>query len=201
MKTVGKSFFSKPTLELAKDLLGTVLFHYSPDGTVAGRIVETEAYLENDAASHSFMGQTVRNATMFGPAGYAYVYFIYGVHNCFNVVSSRSGKGEAVLIRALEPLEGIALMKKRRGVKMLCELTNGPGKLCIALGISREHNGSCLRTSPIRICRDSRFSQKRKPQIVCSKRIGISKAKDLPYRFYFADSTFVSKKNKQKFFN
>ena len=195
---VAASFFSRSTTRLAKDLLGTYLAHDSPQGLTIGKIVETEAYLfRGDLACHAAKGQTKRNAAMFGPAGVAYVYLIYGIHLCFNVVSGKVGEGEAVLIRALEPIEGIELMKKRRNTdneRMLC---NGPGKLVQAMGISREHNAACRRSGDLRILPPESFAAKnekvRKPSIVTTTRIGINVAQDLALRFYIKGSKFVSK--------
>ncbi len=174
----------------AKDLLGCILVYDSPEGLTSGMIVETEAYTMEDVASHSYRGKTPRNSVMFGPAGYAYIYFTYGMHYCFNVVTGPEGSGEAVLIRALEPLEGVELMKKRRGKIEERELTNGPAKLVQALGITKDEHygfnllsGDKLRLEP--------WSPPGK--VVETTRVGITLAKDVPWRFYIAGNTFVSK--------
>ena len=200
MKVLSQTFLSQPTLDLAKNLLGTILCHYTNEGLLAGRIVETEAYLNDDPACHAHKGRTKRNESMFHPPGISYVYFIYGMYHCFNVVSGPKGQGEAVLIRALEPLYGTELMKQYRSCENLSKLTNGPGKLCQAMNITTTHDRLCLRTSNLRLSKDAttnklhknKFSQ---TSIICSRRIGISLGSELPYRFYLADSEFVSRKD------
>lgn len=192
MKLISKSFFKRSTLQTAKDLLGTYLVRETADGKILGKIVETEAYLWNDPASHSFSGKTKRNSPMFGPAGRAYVYFTYGMYNCFNVVTEKEGIGEAVLIRAIEPVQGIEIMKKNRGMTDEKNLCNGPGKITIAFAISRDFN--CLdltnKNSPLKI-----FAAKKENfEIVETERIGISEGKELPHRFYIKGNRFVSKK-------
>jgi DNA-3-methyladenine glycosylase len=178
-------------VEAAKHLLGSQLIHDTPEGRVSGIIVETEAYHQDDVASHTYRGKTPRNAVMFGPAGYAYVYFTYGMHYCFNVVTGPEGSGQAVLIRALEPVEGVEIMKQRRGRENIHELTNGPAKLVQALGITKAHygvnllNGGDLRIEP----------GVRPKKIIQTTRIGISEGKDVPWRFYVAGNDFVSRKS------
>lgn len=184
-----QDFYAAPTLSVARGLLGHVLVHRGPDGTRAGVIVETEAYRENDPASHAFRGKTPRNAAMFGPPGTAYVYFIYGMHFCFNVVSGEEGCGEAVLIRALEPVAGIPLMqaaRKTANIKLLC---SGPARLCQALGITGAFNGASLTGDQIYLRRGLR-----KQAVVVAPRIGITAGRELPYRFYLAGNAFVSRK-------
>ncbi len=190
--------FQKPTLQAAKDLLGMYLAHYSSEGLTIGRIVETEAYLHDDPACHASRGITPRNIAMFGPPGHAYIYFIYGMYHCFNVVTAPEGKGEAVLIRALEPIAGIELMKKRRKKNLkrnlsLHELCNGPGKLVIAMGIHAKQNHHNLLSSELRLLPRDYFEKPKKFSIVKTKRIGIQKGAELPYRFYLKDNLFVSK--------
>lgn len=184
-----RQFYAAPTLRVARSLLGQVLVRRSPQGDRAGIIVETEAYTQNDPACHASRGKTRRNAAMFGPAGTAYVYFIYGMHYCFNVVTAREGIGEAVLIRALEPITGIPLMEEARGLtdgKLLC---SGPARLCQALDITAALDGVSLIGETLFILAGSQ------PQsIVTASRIGISAGQDLQYRFYLSGNKFVSKK-------
>ena len=152
-------------------------------------IVEVEAYHHTDPAAHSFGGQTARNAVMFGPPGYAYVYRSYGIHWCVNFVCEKQGSASAVLIRALEPTHGIATMRKRRGQGDERNLCSGPGKLTQALGISIAHNGLPLDAPPFAIHR-----RKAEPDIVTGPRIGITKAADYPWRYGLKGSVFISKK-------
>jgi len=190
------SFYQKKTIVVAKALLGTYLVHDSAEGRTVGRIVETEAYLSQiDPASHAYRGKTARNAVMFGPAGCAYIYFIYGMYYCFNVVTEVEGIGEAVLIRALEPVEGIELMKKRRGTDELRNLCSGPGKLVLAMGLKREHNALSLLSPPLMIWEHSALGEKppRRSEIISTTRIGIKVGEELPLRFYLKGSTFASR--------
>lgn len=192
-----KSFYSSPTIKVAKELLGTFLVHQTAAGTTIGRIVETEAYLfRNDPACHAHRGKTKRNEVMFGSAGRSYVYFIYGMYHCFNVVTGKVGEGEAVLIRALEPIEGIDLMSKRRKNHNHIQLCNGPGKLVIAMGISREQNGLSLCRSPLKLFSRDSFLKYRennsRRSIIATSRVGISTGTELPLRFYIAGNIFVS---------
>ncbi len=182
--------FHLPTIEVARKLLGSLLVHETAEGRTAGRIVETEAYLAEDPACHASRGKTKRNAMMFGPPGYAYIYFIYGMYHCFNVVTGREGVGEAVLIRALEPVEGVELMRKRR--KRDDQLCNGPGKLVIAMGIERGQNGHFLSQAPLYL-----ESDQRPKRIVVTTRIGIKEAAELPLRFYIDGNEHVSKRQKR----
>lgn len=194
---LNKNFFQKNTKQLAQDLLGTFLVHKSEEGTTVGKIVETEAYLfKNDPACHAARGKTKRNAPMFQTAGSIYVYFIYGVHYCFNIVSGKEHEGEAVLIRALEPIKGIELMQKRRGSKIqLKDLCNGPAKLVEAMGINKIHNESSLLKGPLAVYVKNSFSTgKSKINIVRTTRIGINLGAELALRFYIRDSEFISKK-------
>jgi len=184
MKLLGNKFFNKPTVDLAKALLGKYLVF----GKLKGIIVETEAYLgKDDPGCHASRGLTPRNAPMFGPAGYTYVYIIYGMYHCLNIVSGKTGIGEAVLIRALKPVDGISLMQKRRKTKKIENLCSGPGKLTQAFGITRKHNNLSLINGPIQV-----YNSKLKPEIAVSTRIGLSAGKELELRFYVEGSGFVS---------
>ncbi len=191
MNKLSRPFFARTTELVAKDLLGKILVFKTSKGILSGRIVETEAYHEHDPASHSYKGKTPRNAPMFGPPGYAYVYFTYGMHWCLNVVTEIDGTAGAVLIRAVEPLTGIELMKKKRNKKDIYLLTNGPAKLTQAFGITGKQNGMDLIDGTLNI-----FEEKKGPPVtvVRSKRIGISAGKDDMLRFYVRDNPFVSVK-------
>ena len=183
-----RSFYERPVLSVARDLVGCVVVH----GACAGVIVETEAYHDSEPACHAFVGVTPRTSTLFGPPGYAYVYRSYGVHAMLNAVCEPVGVGAAVLIRALEPLEGIALMQSRRGMERLESLCSGPGKLTQALDISLHHNGVDLVGGQIFI--ESRPAGWGDTGISVDRRIGITKAADLPWRFCAADSRFLSRR-------
>ncbi|MBI2252115.1 MAG: DNA-3-methyladenine glycosylase [Armatimonadetes bacterium] len=192
MKILDYTFYKRSTVLAAKGLLGKLLFHKTKEGMASGIIIETEAYLgENDPASHAARKKTPRNSAMFEYPGISYVYFIYGNHYCFNVVAHNGGAG-AVLIRALEPYEGIELMRKRRAKNNLKELANGPGKLTQALKIEREHNKLSLIESNLRIY-DLGIKIKEE-EILKTSRIGIKAGKELPYRFFLKDNPYVSKK-------
>ncbi|GAW92268.1 DNA-3-methyladenine glycosylase [Calderihabitans maritimus] len=186
------SFYARDTTQVAKELLGTYMVYHSPQGTVGGKIVETEAYLgAEDPACHSARGKTRRNAVMFGEAGHAYIYQIYGIHYCFNVTTDRPEVAAAVLIRALEPVIGIELMKARRGQEEITKLCSGPAKLVQAMGIPPELNGTSVVEGPVKFYRDKNVQEQ---EIVTTTRIGISKAVDWPLRFYLAGNPHVSKK-------
>lgn len=175
-------------LSAAPALLGYKLVHDSLKGRTAGYIVETEAYTMDDPASHTFAGPTKRNSAMFEKAGTIYVYFTYGMHYCVNVVTGEPGHGQAVLIRALEPVEGIDLMMKRRGLSDVRQLTNGPAKLVQAMGIDKSNYGNHIKEGPIHL------EPGIKPEeIVQTTRVGIKKAIDQPWRFYIAQNPYVSK--------
>ena len=197
------SFFSSfDTLTLAQKLLGCELVHDSPDGISSGIIVETEAYLRDDAACHAYNRRTARTEPMYGVPGTIYVYLIYGMYQCVNVVSNRAGIGEAVLIRALQPTKGIELMETRRNEKRrirekfskqiaLKQLCDGPGKLVLAMGIDRTvHNNQLLSDSSLYI--NSRATEGF--DIIQTTRIGITAGADLPYRFLIRNNPFVSKR-------
>jgi DNA-3-methyladenine glycosylase len=186
-----RSFYARPSVEVAKDLLGRHLVRSLPEGRVVGRIVECEAYEEGDPASHSFRGLTDRTAVMFGPPGHLYVYFTYGMHFCMNVVTGRNGEGSAVLLRAVEPLEGIDVMRHRRGVSDPRGLCAGPGRLTQAYGISRANNGSDLVTGGDLFVTEGEAPAEE--EIGVGPRIGISVATETPWRFYLRGSRFVSR--------
>jgi DNA-3-methyladenine glycosylase len=181
---LGGSFYGRSVHEVARDLVGCVVRH----GETAGRIVETESYHMAEPACHAYAGLTSRTRTLFGPPGHAYVYFSYGIHSLLNAVAEEEGVGAAVLIRALEPVDGVGLMRERRGVTREEELCNGPGKLTQALGIGLSLNGTSLVDGPIEVLR-----REREPRIAIGERIGITKAADLPWRFCDADSRHVSR--------
>lgn len=180
-----------PAEVVAPRLLGCLLVRELDGQQLIGRIVETEAYDQNDAASHSYRGQTPRTTVMFGPPGHLYVYFTYGMHYCCNVVCGPAGYGSAVLIRALEPLAGEAVMSQRRRGLSGESLTNGPAKLCQALAIDRQWNGHDLHEAPLQIIIKPAVASK---DIVETTRIGIREAKEVPWRFYLRGNSYVSKK-------
>ena len=182
------NFYNRPVLEVARALVGCVVTH---DGC-AGVIVETEAYHDSEPACHAFVGLTPRTRTLFGPPGIAYVYRSYGIHALLNAVAEREGVGAAVLIRALEPLEGIERMRERRGLQPIERLCSGPGKLTQALGISLEHNDSNLATGPVVI--SGQPAGWRAMPVTVTRRIGITKAIELPWRFCAGDSRFLSRR-------
>ena len=188
-----RSFYARPVLTVARELVGKVLVHESAEGTTAGRIVETEAYRgPHDRAAHSFGGRrTPRTEAMFGPAGHAYVFFVYGMHWNFNVVTGRVGEPHAVLIRAVEPVAGLELMAARRRMQPeRVELTNGPGKVCQALGIGVAQYGHDLCKAPLFLTEGSALSVSR------SRRVGIDYAgvwADRPWRFFETSNAYVSR--------
>ncbi len=177
-------------LEVAPRLLGCQLVRQLDGEELTGRIVEVEAYDQTDAASHSYRGQTPRTDVMFGPAGRLYVYFTYGMHYCCNVVVGPPGHGAAVLIRAIEPLRGHERMVQNRGSRTGQELTNGPAKLCQALFINRDLNGHDLSHEPLRL---QQGRLRPDENIIQTTRIGISRERDKPWRFYLKDNPWVSK--------
>ena len=185
------AFYDRPTEQVARDLLGAVLECTTPMGTASGRIVETEAYLgPDDPACHAVAGLTERTRHLHGPPGIAYVYFIYGVHWCFNAVTREQGHGSAVLVRAVEPVAGVQLMRERRGaVRRDIDLTNGPGKLCQALGIDGSLDGSRLSQGPLRILAGDVVDD---TQVEVTPRIGITRAADWPLRWLVRGHPYVS---------
>jgi DNA-3-methyladenine glycosylase len=182
-----ESFFDRSVHEVARDLIGCTVAH----GDTAGVIVETESYHADDEACHAFVGLTPRTQVLFGPPARAYVYLSYGVHSLLNFVAEREGEAAAVLIRALEPLEGIEIMRARRGTEPIEDLCSGPGKLTQALGIGLELNGVPLSRGPIRV--RARANGRSGPPVISSERVGITKATELPWRFSAAGSRFVSR--------
>ena len=183
-KKLTRRFFDRSVHEVAPDLIGATLMVRGCGGV----IVEVEAYHHTDPAAHSFGGQTERNAVMFGPPGFVYVYRSYGIHWCMNFVCEEAGSASAVLLRALEPTAGIAAMRRRRGVADPRQLGSGPGKLCEALGVTHRHNGLPLDRAPFEL-----RARAGEVDIVRGVRIGISKAVEKPWRFGLKGSRFLSK--------
>jgi DNA-3-methyladenine glycosylase len=190
-RPLAAGFYDRATEIVARELLGAVLEHRTADGTVRGRIVETEAYLgPDDPACHAAAGLTERTRILHGPPGQAYVYFIYGMHWCFNAVTREAGHGSAVLVRALEPLSGLALMRRRRDVEDDMGLTSGPARLCEAFAIGRAQNGVRLDRGPLRILQGATVPDE---SVLVTPRIGIRKAADWPLRFLLKGNAFVSR--------
>jgi DNA-3-methyladenine glycosylase len=190
VKKLDRKFYDRPTLKVAKELLGKYLVVQKNGYLLSGKIVETEAYIGfKDPASHAYRGMTPRNEVMFGGPGCAYVYLTYGMHHCLNLVTEKKGYPAAVLIRALEPVEGTELMRRRRKRRKLKELTSGPAKLCQALGVDRKLNGSD-------ICSDVIFVEDRgeaSGKIESSTRIGIKEVREKKWRYFVKDNKFVSR--------
>jgi DNA-3-methyladenine glycosylase len=184
LEALTRDFFARSVHEVAPDLIGVT---FLVDG-VGGVIVEAEAYDGEDPASHGFRGRTPRNVSMFGPPGHAYVYRSYGIHWCVNLVCGAAGEPEAVLLRALEPTHGVEVMRARRGVQSVRALCSGPGKLCQALGITREHDGLALDRAPFELRKRAEA-----PQIVTGPRIGITQATELSWRYCLAGSAYLSR--------
>jgi DNA-3-methyladenine glycosylase len=184
-KRLTREFFARSVHEVAPELIGTTLL---VDG-VGGRIVEVEAYDQDDPASHGYRGMTARTASMFGPPGHAYVYRSYGIHWCLNLVCGPEGRAEAALVRALEPTHGLAAMRERRGLEAARALCSGPGKLCQALGITRAFDGLALDEPPFEL-----VARQDEPSVVVGPRIGITQAVDQPWRYGLADSPFLSRR-------
>lgn len=194
---LSRKFYIRPVLTVAKDLLGKMLVKNEGNGVIAGRIVEVEAYDGNvDQASHSFNGKTKRNEVMFNEGGYFYVYFTYGAHFCCNVVTGKKNHGTAVLIRAVEPLIGMDKMIQNRfgrdlkSEKEIHNLTSGPGKVCKAFGFTKEHSGLDLTNSSVFIVNQPKL---KKSMIGNSKRIGITKSVNLPWRFFEIGNPYLSR--------
>jgi DNA-3-methyladenine glycosylase len=181
---LGRDFYARSVYDVARDLVGCLVRH----GETAGRIVETESYHMDEPACHAYVGLTERTRPLFGPPGHAYVYFSYGIHSLLNAVAEPEGTGAAVLIRALEPVDGLDVMRRRRGVERATELCSGPAKLTQALEIGLSLNGSSLLDGPIEV-----LERESQPRIAIGERVGITKAADLPWRFCDADSAHVSR--------
>ena len=191
-------FYLRNVTTVAKDLLGKIIVHVHNDNILSAKIVEVEAYQdENDKASHSYGGISERNKVMFDAGGKLYVYLIYGIYYCANVVTGKAGQGDAVLIRGVEPIDGIDLMfnnrkkKTRKSNLSKQQLTNGPAKLCEAFNISKEHNGLSLNGNKVFLLNNKTIEDKK---IKTTTRIGISKSKELKWRYYIKDNIFVSHK-------
>jgi DNA-3-methyladenine glycosylase len=183
-KRLARAFFGRSVLTVAPDLIGATLLF----GGVGGRIVEVEAYHHTDAAAHSFRGPTPRNAVMFGPPGYIYVYRSYGIHWCLNFVCEPKGSASAVLIRALEPTSGLPAMRRRRGESDERLLCSGPGRVCEALDITHAENGFALDAAPFEL-----FARAGSVEVVVGPRIGLTKAVERPWRYGLKGSRFLSK--------
>jgi DNA-3-methyladenine glycosylase len=190
LRPVVRSFFARPTLIVARDLIGCLLVHESDEGRTVGRIVEAEAYSHDDPGSHANRGQTPRNSPMFEDPGRAYVYFTYGMHFCLNAVSHGPGVPGAVLLRAVEPLEGIDLMRARRGPVRDRDLARGPGRLTQAFGLNREHNRLDLTRKPLYICTGERYPE---GAVGAGPRIGLGATQDgRAWRYHVTGSPWVS---------
>jgi DNA-3-methyladenine glycosylase len=188
-----QEFYDRPTELVARDLLGAILECRTAAGVATGRIVETEAYVgEHDLACHAAAGRTARTDPLYGAPGIAYVYFIYGMYWCFNAVTRAAGEPSAVLVRALEPLTGLELMRERRGraSRRDTDLTNGPGKICQALGIDGQLNRHSLQKPPLVIRRGIEVPRQ---AVTLTPRVGISRCADWPLRWFITDSPYVSK--------
>ncbi|HEX9123937.1 MAG TPA: DNA-3-methyladenine glycosylase [Actinomycetota bacterium] len=187
-----RAFYGRPSVEVGPELLGRHLVRRSPDGPLlVARIVETEAYRQDDPASHSYRGRTARTEVMFGPPGFLYVYFTYGMHFCANVVTGAEGEGSAVLLRAAEPLQGLQEMARRRGVDAPLLLTSGPARLCEALGLDLTQNGTDLvRGGVLWLLEGDPVARSR---VGRSTRVGIRSAVDRRWRFFVKDDAFVSR--------
>ena len=181
---LGREFFARSVHEVAPELVGATLL---VDG-VGGTIVEVEAYDHEDPAAHGYRGRTERNASMFGPPGHAYVYRSYGIHWCLNLVCEREGSASAVLVRALEPTAGLERMRERRSLDDPRLLCSGPGRLCQALGVTREHDGLAVDRQPFEL-----IARASAPDVVAGTRIGITRATDRPWRYAIAGSRFLSR--------
>lgn len=187
-----RSFYARPALTVARELLGRLLIHDSAEGTTSGRIVEAEAYHHDDPACHAFRGRTQRNEVMFGGPGYAYIYFTYGMHWCFNAVTGEEGVGEAVLLRAVEPVDGVDLMQQRRERELRVErLCSGPANLTKAFGLTGAQQSLDLTSSALRIEAGTPVEDL---GVAVSRRVGVTAGADNLWRFYISASRSVSKR-------
>ena len=184
MEKLGKDFFARSVHEVAPELIGATIL---VDG-VGGTIVEAEAYDHEDPAAHGYRGRTERNASMFGPAGHAYVYRSYGIHWCLNLVCEGEGSASAVLLRALEPTHALEQMRARRRLADPRLLCSGPGRLCQALAVTRDHDGAPLDEQPFAL-----YAREDEPHVVSGTRVGITKAAERPWRYALAGSRFLSR--------
>lgn len=190
LRPVARRFFQRPTLEVARDLLGCLLVHETPEGVVVGSIVETEAYGSGDPGSHAYRGKTARNAPMFEEPGRAYVYFTYGIHHCLNAVTETDGVAGAVLLRAVEPVDGLDLMRARRVGVRDRDLARGPGRLTKAFAVGSEHNRADLTSSELRVCSGERLPEQ---MVQRTARIGLGRTQDgRRWRFAVKASPWIS---------
>ncbi|MCK4657797.1 MAG: DNA-3-methyladenine glycosylase [candidate division Zixibacteria bacterium] len=190
LRPLDREFYTRPTLTVAEELLGKCLVRQVDGAALVGRIVEVEAYIgEDDPACHARFGRTERNSVMYGRGGFSYIYFIYGMYNMFNIVTEREGFPAAVLVRAVEPLEGIDAMQRLRGTTSVGNLSNGPGKLCRAFGLDTSHSGIDLTGKAIYVsgCESADHS------VGVSSRIGIKQGTERKWRFYIEGNRFVSR--------
>lgn len=189
---IPQDFYDQPTLDIARSLLGKYLIRPCDQNLLVGKIVETEAYIgEDDPACHAAVGKTSRNEVMYGPPAYAYIYFIYGMYYCLNVVTEKEGFPAAVLLRALEPIAGFDIIKQNRQTEKIYHLTNGPGKICQAFKLDRNFNGENLRGNKLYIGIGEEI---RGDNIAQTARFGIKKGIEHRWRFYIKDSLYVSQK-------
>lgn len=190
LKALPRGFYTRPTLDVAKDLLGRYMVRHFEGTRLIGRVVEVEAYIgEHDPACHARFGQTSRNSIMYGQGGYSYVYFIYGMYNMFNIVTERAGFPAAVLIRAIEPLDGIETMQRLRRTDRIANLTNGPGKLCQAMSLDTSDSGIDLTGNTLYLSDGDPAACR----VAASRRIGIKQGTDRMWRFYIDGHPFVSR--------
>ena len=190
LRPLDREFYTRPTLTVAEELLGKCLVRLADSAVLVGRIVEVEAYIgEDDPACHARFGRTERNSVMYGDGGFSYVYFIYGMYNMFNIVTEREGFPAAVLVRAVEPLEGVDAMRRMRGTNAVANLSNGPGKLCRAFGLDTSHSGVDLTGKTIYVSGRENADH----SVAVSSRIGIKQGTERKWRFYIEGNPFVSK--------